>query len=171
MSQSLRILLITDNPEVIRRIGQGLQKQDSGLIMIEGADSLATARRRLGAGSYDLALVDVALGHGDGLHLLSDLLEIVPELPVVALAADDSAPDSAACLAVGALDRLTPEAMDSAGLLDRLQGAVARALAGQSSRRRSQRIAASLGAAGDLAWHYERGDEDVWLAAADASAW
>src|SRR5690606_33581431 len=120
MSQSLRILLIADNPEVIRRIGQGLQKQDSGLIMIEGADSLATARRRLGSGSYDLALVDLALGHGDGLHLLSNLVEIAPELPIVALAADDAAPDAAACLALGALDRLAPEAMDSAGLLDRL---------------------------------------------------
>lgn len=171
MSQSLRILLIADNPEVIRRIGQGLQKQDSGLIMIEGADSLATARRRLGSGAYDLALVDLALGQGDGLHLLSNLVGIAPELPIVALAADDSAPDAAACLALGALDRLAPDAMDSAGLLDRLKSAAARAVAGQDSRRRSQRIAGSLGATGDLAWHYERGDEDAWLAAAEPGAW
>jgi PAS domain-containing protein len=171
MAQSLRILLIAENPEVIRRIGQGLRMQGSGLILIEGADSLATARRRLGSGAYDLALVDLSLGHSDGLHLLSDLIGIAPELPIVALSADDSAPDTEACLAVGAHDRLAPEAMDSVGLLDRLHGAVARARAGLDARRRVLRIAGSLGATGDLAWHYEHGDDDAWLAVADPAAW
>lgn len=171
MAQSLRILLIADDPELIRRIGHGLQRQDSGLIMIEGADTLATARRRLGAGAYDLALVDLALGHGDGLHLLSDLQEIAPELPIVALAANGTAPDAAACLALGAQDRLAPEAMDSAGLLDRLHSARARAQAGLRLRRRGHRIAASLGATGDLAWHYTHGEGEVWLAAANPVEW
>ena len=171
MAQSLRILLIADDPELIRRIGHGLQRQDSGLIMIEGADTLATARRRLGAGSYDLALVDLALGHGDGLHLLSDLQEIAPELPIVALAANGTGPDAAACLALGAQDRLAPEAMDSAGLLDRLHSARARAQAGLRLRRRGHRIAASLEATGDLAWHYTHGDGEVWLAAANPVEW
>lgn len=171
MPQSLRILLIADDPDVIRRIGLGLQRQDSGLILIEGADSLATARRRLGSGAYDLALVDLALGHSDGLHLLSDLREMAPDLAVVALAANGEGPDTAACLALGAQDRLAPEAMDSAGLLDRLQSATARAQAGLSSRRRNHRIAASLGATGDLAWHYAQGEGEVWLAAADPADW
>jgi len=171
MPQSLRILLIADNPDVIRRIGLGLQRQDSGLILLEGADSLATARRRLGAGAYDVALVDLALGHGDGLHLLSDLHDIAPDLPVVALDAAGGGPDVAACMALGAQDRLAPEAMDSAGLLDRLTSATARARAGESSRRRSQRVAASLGATRDLAWHYDAGHAEVWLAAAEPVFW
>lgn len=171
MSQSLRILLIADDPEVIQRIGQGLQRQDSGLILIEGAESLATARRRLNAGSYDLALVDLALGQGDGLHLLSDLRDAAPELPIVALAPDRSAPDAAACMALGAQDRLGPQALDSAGLVDRLQAATARARSGENARRRSKRIAASLDATGDLAWHYEAGADDVWLAAANPDGW
>jgi PAS domain-containing protein/ActR/RegA family two-component response regulator len=171
MSKSLRILLIADDPEVIRKIGQGLQRQDSGLIMIEGADSLATARRRLGAGVYDLALVDLSLGQGDALHLLSDLRGIAPELAIVALAADGAGPDVAACLAVGAQDRLAPEAMDSAGLMDRLRSAKVRAEAGLDTQRRSQRIAGSLGAAGDLAWHWEPAESEVWLAAADPERW
>lgn len=171
MSKSLRILLIADDPEVIRKIGQGLQRQDSGLIMIEGADSFATARRRLGAGAYDLALVDLSLGEGDALHLLSDLRGIAPELAIVALTADGSGPDTAACVAVGAQDRLAPEAMDSAGLMDRLRSARARAAANLETRRRSQRIAGSLGAAGDLAWHWEPAESELWLAAADPESW
>jgi PAS domain-containing protein/ActR/RegA family two-component response regulator len=171
MPQSLRILLIADDPEVIRRVGQGLQREEAGLIMIEGAESLATARRRLGSAAYDLALVDLALGEADALRLLSELRELAPELPFVALASGPEAPDARACLALGAQDRLGPEALDSAGMLDRLQGAVARARVDQDSRRRSRRIAASLGSAGDLAWHYERGEEEVWLAAADPAEW
>lgn len=171
MPQSLRILLIADNPDVIRRIGHGLQRQDAGLILLEGADSLATARRRLGAGAYDVALVDLALGQGDGLHLLSDLHDIAPDLPIVALDAAGGGPDVAACMALGAQDRLAPEAMDSAGLLDRLTGATARARLGENSRRRSQRVAASLGATRDLAWHYDAGQAEVWLAAAEPAFW
>jgi len=171
MSQSLRILLLADDPEVIRRVGQGLQREESGLIMIEGAESLATARRRLGADSYDLALVDLALGLGDGLHLLSDLASIAPELPVVALGTAGSGPDAAACRALGAQDRIGSEAIGSAGLVDRLHSAVARARADTVSRRRQQRVAASLGATGDLAWHYEQGGSEVWLAARNPAEW
>lgn len=171
MSQSLRILLLADDPEVIRRVGQGLQREESGLIMIDGAESLATARRRLGADSYDLALVDLALGLGDGLHLLSDLAAIAPELPVVALGTATSGPDAAACRALGAQDRIGAEAMESAGLVDRLRSAVARARADTVSRRRNQRVAASLGATGDLAWHYEQGAAEAWLAARNPVDW
>ena len=171
MSQSLRILLIALDPELIRKIGQALQRPDAGPILIEGADSLSTARRRLDAGAYDLALLDLALGNGDGLHFLSELLEGAPDLPIVALAGDDAAPDMAACIAGGARDRLSRGALDSAGLLDRLRAVVARAQAGQMFRRRSQHVAACIEAVGDLAWHYERGDDEVWLAAADPGAW
>jgi DNA-binding response OmpR family regulator len=171
MSHSLRILLIALDPELIRKIGQALQRPDAGPIFIEGADSLSTARRRLDAGVYDLALLDLALGNGDGLHFLSELLEVAPDLPIVALAGDDAAPDMAACIAGGARDRLSRGALDSAGLLDRLRAVAARAQAGQTFRRRGQHVAACLEAVGDLAWHYERGDDEVWLAAADPGAW
>jgi PAS domain-containing protein len=171
MPQSLRILLVADDPETIRRIGHGLQSQDAGLILIEGADSLATARRRLAAGSYDLALVDLALGAAGGLHLLSDLRGIAPGLPIVALAAASGGPDVAACMALGAQDRLAPDALDCVGLLDRLVTVTARARAELSARQRSERLAASLAATGDLAWYFQAGQAEAWLAAPDPAGW
>jgi PAS domain-containing protein len=171
MSQLLRILLVAGDPDVIRKIGHGLQLDHSGLVQVEGADSLATARRRLSIASYDLALVELALGNGNGLHMLSHLRDIAPELPLVALAPLDSDPDAAACLALGAHDRLALEALDSPGLLDRLRNAAERAREGLRSRQRSARISSSLGASGCLAWYYDHGDREVWLAAADPSAW
>jgi DNA-binding response OmpR family regulator len=171
MPQLLRILLVAGDPEVIRKIGLGLQLDHPGLAQVEGADSLATARRRLGIGAYDLALVELALGNGNGLHMLSQLRDVAPRLPLVALAARDSDPDAAACLALGAHDRIALEAMDSHGLFDRLSNAVERARDGFPARQRSARTASSLAASGCLAWHYDHGDGEVWLAAADPSAW
>jgi DNA-binding response OmpR family regulator len=171
MSQLLRILLVAGDSDVIRKIGHGLQLDHSGQVQVEGADSLATARRRLSIASYDLALVELALGNGNGLHMLSHLRDIAPELPLVALAALDSDPDAAACLALGAHDRLALEAIDSPGLLDRLRNAAERAREGLRARQRSARIASCLGASGCLAWYYDHGDREVWLAAADPSAW
>ncbi|NHA13533.1 PAS domain-containing protein [Thioalkalivibrio sp. XN279] len=170
MSDTLRILLIADAPETIRKVGQGLHQGGGPVVSVEGADSLATASRRLRAGDYDLALADVSLGQ-DGLHLLSELVATAPGLPVVALAHGADAAGTAACLSVGALDRIAVEALDGPGLLDRLQAVVARARASHESRQRSQRIAASLGAGGELAWHYEAGDKDVWLASPEPEAW
>jgi CheY-like chemotaxis protein len=172
MSQTLRILLIADDSDVIRRVGDGLRRHGPDAALIEGADSLATARRRLGSGCYDLAVLDMALGgSSDGLHALSDLYALAPDLPVVALATGAEAPDMEACLALGAADRVACEALDATGLLDRLQAATARAQVGLAARRRSERIARSLAASGDLAWHFESGEDEVWLAAPDAMAW
>ena len=170
MAETLRILLIADDPEMIRKVGQGLHQGGGPAVSVEGADSLATASRRLRAAEYDLALADVSLGH-DGLHLLSELVAIAPDLPVVGLAHGDDAADAAACLSVGAQDRIAVAALDGPGLLDRLQAVVARARASRESRQRSQRIAASLGAGGELAWHYAAGDQDVWLASPEPEAW
>ena len=171
MTDALRILLIADDPEIIRKVGAGLHRPGSPEVELEGADSLATAVRRLRAGAHDLALVDLSVGLGDGLHLLSELGSKAPGLPLVALAAGPEAPDAATCLAVGARDRIAAEALDAAGLHDRLLNVLARAAASQDIRQHNQRIAASLGAAGELAWHYEAGSGEVWLASPQPAAW
>jgi CheY-like chemotaxis protein len=71
MAETLRILLIADEPEMIRRVGQGLHQGAGSAVVVEGADNLATASRRLRAAEYDLALADLSLGRGDGLRMLS----------------------------------------------------------------------------------------------------
>jgi CheY-like chemotaxis protein len=172
MHQPLRILLIAGDPEVIRRVGEGLRRHGADETLIEGADSMATARRRLGSGFYDLAVADMALGgSSDGLHVLSQLHALAPDLPVVALSTGAEDPGVEACLALGAVDRLGREALDADGLLDRLHAATARGRAGLAARRRSERVARSLAASGDLAWYFESGEGEVWLATPDPGAW
>ncbi|MGD9386732.1 MAG: PAS domain-containing protein [Gammaproteobacteria bacterium] len=171
MADALRILLIAADPEIIRKVGAGLHGPGSPEVELEGADNLATAARRLRAGAHDLALVDLSVGPGDGLQLLSELGGTAPELPVVALAAGPDAPDAAACLAAGARDRIAPQALDGPGLHDRLVNVLARAAASREMRQRSQRMAAGLAAAGELAWHYEAGASQAWMTSSDPDAW
>jgi len=166
----LRILLVADDPEQIRRVGLGLQRQGSGRVVLEGADSLATARRRLSAGAYDLAILDLALGESPGADVLEDFRAVAPDVPVVALARPGSPGDVAGSLALGAADCLSGDALDCAGLADRLNTAAARAGAGGNDVRRERRLAAALEAAGDLVWHWEPG-HPVWLSVPDPAAW
>jgi len=168
--EPLRILLVADDPEQIRRIGLGLQRQGSGRIVLEGADSLATARRRLSAGAYELAILDLALGEGPGLDVLEDFRAVAPEVPVVVLARPGSPGDLAASLALGAADCLAGDALDCAGLADRLNAAAVRAGAEGDDVRRHRRLAVALEAAGDLVWHWEPG-HPVWLSVPDPAAW
>jgi CheY-like chemotaxis protein len=171
MADTLRILLIADDPEMIRRVGQGLHQGAASEVVVEGADNLATASRRLRAAPYDLALADLSLGRGDGLRMLSEFIGTEPGLPVVALANGAKVADAAACLSVGAQDRIAVDALDGAGLLDRLQAVLVRARTSHDARQRSHRIAASLAAGGELAWHFRAGEKDVWLASPDPAAW
>jgi PAS domain-containing protein len=171
MAETLRILLIADEPEMIRKVGQGLHQGAGSDVVVEGADNLATASRRLRSAAYDLALADLSLGRGDGLRMLSEFIGAEPGMPVVALANGADVADAAACLSVGAQDRIAVDALDGAGLRDRLQAVLVRARTSHDARQRSHRIAASLAAGGELAWHFRAGEKDVWLASPDPAAW
>ncbi len=147
-------------------MGQGLQRQGSGLIMLEGADSLATARRRLAAAAYDLVVLDLGLGAS----ALADFREFAPDAPLVTLARPAAAEDAADSLAAGAADCLSPAAIDCDGLVDRLRGAAARARLEAERAGGQRRTDTALEAAGDLAWHWEAGGQ-VWLQASDPATW
>jgi PAS domain-containing protein len=90
---------------------------------------------------------------------------------VVALANGADVADAAACLSVGAQDRIAVDALDGAGLRDRLEAVLVRARTSHDARQRSHRIAASLAAGGELAWHFRAGEKDVWLATPEPGAW
>lgn len=165
MSDSLRILLVAEDPEQIRRVGEGLKRDPAGGISLEGADSLATARRRLSAAAFDLALLDLDLG---GLHLLAEFRAMAGDVPVVVLA---TGKEAEASLAMGAQDCVAPEAVDCAGFVDRLRASSLRARADAATAARGLRIASALEAAGDVVWQWERGTDGIWLAAAEPAAW
>jgi DNA-binding NtrC family response regulator len=71
---------------------------------VDGATTCADALRRLGAGSYDLLLLDQQLPDGTGMSILETVLEREPELPVVMMTGRHDLELAIAAIKKGAAD-------------------------------------------------------------------
>ena len=152
----MRILLVEDEPRIIRLLERGLGAHGHQLVAAEnGEDGLLMADDA----GVELVILDIGLPGMDGHEVLRQLRALRPELPVLMLTARDDVSSKVRALDAGADDYLTkPFALEE--LMARL-----RAL----SRRRDQQQASAI-EVGDLridllarrAW---RADREVELAA------
>lgn len=98
-------VLIIDDEEGIRfTIGALLRKE--GLLTWE-ASGPSEARTLLGERQYDLALVDIMLGDGNGIEILRYIKEIAPNTQVVMFTGYPQVETAAEAVRLGALDYLT----------------------------------------------------------------
>ena len=152
----MRILLVEDEPRIIRLLERGLGAHGHQLVAAEnGEDGLLMANDA----GVELVILDIGLPGMDGHQVLGQLRARRPDLPVLMLTARDDVSSKVRALDAGADDYLTkPFALEE--LMARL-----RAL----SRRRDQQQASAI-EVGDLridllarrAW---RADREVELAA------
>jgi CheY-like chemotaxis protein len=84
MSDTLRVLLVEDNPGDARLVQELLTDAPSEYA-ITHAPTLAAAIQALQADTFDLALVDLHLPDADGLATVDRIREPAPALPVVVL--------------------------------------------------------------------------------------
>ncbi len=97
-----RILVIDDEPAVVDVVAFSLRK--AGFV-VQVAGTLAEARRRLGAQSVDLLVLDLGLPDGDGMELCRQVRS-GSELPVLILTCRDDEVDRVIGLESGADDYL-----------------------------------------------------------------
>jgi DNA-binding NarL/FixJ family response regulator len=83
-----RILLVDDEPLVRRGLRQLLDGEPDLRVAGE-ATGVAEALDRATARSFDLAVMDISIGDGDGLELIKRLRARVPSLPVLVLSHQD----------------------------------------------------------------------------------
>lgn len=99
----MKVLLVDDHPLIL----SALQSVIKGLgddVSVLGAGSAAEARDALEQdSSYDLVLLDLALGDADGFDLLVELRAAYPALPVVVLSASDRTSDVIRAIDLGAM--------------------------------------------------------------------
>lgn len=113
----MRILLVEDDPSLADAVCSYLRAKS---FVVDAAPGLAQARAALRSAQYAAVLLDLHLGDGDGLALLSDLRPL-PERPIViVLTARDQVSDRIRGLDAGADDYLT-KPYDPAELLARLR--------------------------------------------------
>ncbi|GMR14284.1 MAG: response regulator transcription factor [Gemmatimonadota bacterium] len=113
----MRILLVEDEPRVVRFIKRGLNEERHDVdIASDAAEALALAH----VGQYDVIVLDVMLPGQSGFHVASRLRSEGNTTPILMLTALDTPRDVAHGLDVGADDYLT-KPFDFVVLLARLR--------------------------------------------------
>jgi sigma-B regulation protein RsbU (phosphoserine phosphatase) len=83
--ESIRILLIEDNPGDARLIQLMLREEAGDLFEVEWVDRLGVAFKRLVESDFNLVLADLSLPDSQGLETFLRLHEHAPQLPIIVL--------------------------------------------------------------------------------------
>ena len=104
MSNAKPILIVDDDPEIIRVLEIFLEKigceSDTALT---AEDALAKAR----SGQYEAILLDIMLPDGDGVDVLKQLHKVSPEIPVIMITGVKDIQIATECMRSGAVDYIT----------------------------------------------------------------
>src|SRR5690349_5085386 len=104
MNEMVRVMVVEDQPEVIRMVGDVLAHADRGGFFVESVSRLADGLRRVTAGGIDLVLLDLSLPDSTGLETFQEMFRAAPEVPIVVLTGLDDEDIGLAALREGAQD-------------------------------------------------------------------
>jgi DNA-binding NtrC family response regulator len=108
------ILLVDDDRHLLGSMGDWLREQGYTL---DTAGSLADGLAAVDRKTYDLALVDIRLGDGDGFDLLSHCRKKCPDTPVIMITGYGTVDAAIEAIRLGAFDFLTKPLIDEELLL------------------------------------------------------
>lgn len=99
----MKVLLVDDHPLILTALQTVIQRIGSGVTVV-GVDSAAGARAALRDDpSFDLVLLDLALGDADGFDVLAEFRSAYPAVPVVVVSASERASDVIRAIDGGAM--------------------------------------------------------------------
>jgi diguanylate cyclase (GGDEF)-like protein len=104
--QTLRILVVEDDPAYASFIATMLKSSTLVHFDVEHVQTLARAMARLGDAPFNVVLLDLGLGDAQGLEGLNTVLAAVPEVPVIILSGEDDLGLSMGAVKSGAQDYL-----------------------------------------------------------------
>ena len=106
----MQILVIEDEPRILSFLARGLEAEG---FRVDAADTGPMGLKQALASSYDAVILDLLLPGLDGLTILRELQQRVPELPVVIVSARSDLPTKLRGFGLGASDYLAkPFALD-----------------------------------------------------------
>ncbi|MCA9104460.1 MAG: sigma-54-dependent Fis family transcriptional regulator [Planctomycetales bacterium] len=104
-----RILLVDDDRNLLESMGDWLRSKGFG---VDEAASCESARLAFQKERFDLALVDLRLGDGDGFDVLSEMRKSCPETPVILMTGYGTVDTAIEVIRAGAFDLLTKPLID-----------------------------------------------------------
>jgi DNA-binding NtrC family response regulator len=114
------LLLVDDDRQVLESMADWLREQG---YQLDTANSYAAAKSILEKKSYDLVLLDIRLGDGDGFDLLAQCRQRYPGMAVILLTGYGTVDTAIEAIRAGAFDLLTKPLID-----EELEMAIGRAL-------------------------------------------
>ena len=109
--ESVRVLLVEDNPVDVLIVRRMLAKSKTLYFDIVAVDDHTTARAHLDSGEFDICLMDRALGLIDGLELVEGHVRTNDKTPIIMLTGMDDVASDIAAMERGAADFVPKEEM------------------------------------------------------------
>lgn len=99
----MKVLLVDDHPLILAALQSVIQGLGDDVTVV-GVETAEAARAALGEDdSYDLVLLDLALGEVDGFEVLTELRATWPAIPVVVVSASERTSDVIRAIDLGAM--------------------------------------------------------------------
>lgn len=126
--ESIRALLIEDNPGDARLIREYLRGVGAGQVRVEldTADRLSSGVERIGQGDIELVLLDLSLPDSSGLETFDAVHAAAPRVPVVVVSGLDDEGVAVRAVHRGAQDYLVKGQLDGATILRSMRYAIER---------------------------------------------
>jgi len=123
----MKVLLVDDHPLILSALQAVIQGLGDDVTVV-GVDNADAARATLQSDdSFDLVLLDLALGDVDGFDVLAEFRNTYPALPVVVVSASDRASDVIRAIDLGAMG-FVPKRSSNAALFEALRMVMSGAL-------------------------------------------
>ena len=137
-SETLKVLLIEDNPGDVRLIREMFAKAKHPVFKVDSVDRLTDGLARVSESQFDVVLLDLSLPDSNGLDTFVTLHGASEELPIVILSGLNDETTAIECVNAGAQDYLIKGEVNRHLLIRSLRYAVAR---GVLEKERSQLLA------------------------------
>jgi predicted heme/steroid binding protein/CheY-like chemotaxis protein len=128
--ESIRILLIEDNPGDARLVKEYLADYKNALFTLEWKDTLAGGLKSLSEGQFDVILLDLGLPDSQRSASFTRTQSAAPSLPIVVLTGLDDETFAGTTVRRGAQDYLVKGKIDTDTLVRTIRYAIARKLGG-----------------------------------------
>jgi signal transduction histidine kinase len=116
MGMEIRVLAVEDNPGDLRLVKEFLGEGVLGQYRMNSAVTLSSAMELLGAGSYDVVLLDLNLPDSRGLETFTKLHGKFPAVPIVVLTGSQDEKTATRAINEGAQDYLYKDEITSCSL-------------------------------------------------------
>lgn len=104
--ETVRVLLVEDNPAEARLLQEALREAGGGNLVVEHVERLDEALTRMGDEKLEILLLDLSLPDSQGLDTLARAQKAAPQLPIVVLTGNDDEAVAIEAVRMGAQDYL-----------------------------------------------------------------